>query len=62
VPNVSWYQIGAVLHCNGTRVSDPDPHRSGSRRAKKPQKYKKVKIFNALKSWMFSFEGLRILL
>jgi hypothetical protein len=42
VPNVSrYYQIGAVLNCNGTRVSDPDPHRSGSRRAKNPQKYVK---------------------
>jgi hypothetical protein len=36
-----------------------DPDQGGQ---KKPQKYKKVKIFNALKSWMFSFEGLRILL
>jgi hypothetical protein len=40
-------------------VVDPDP---GRQRAKTTHKNRKVNKFHFLKSWMFSFEGLRILL
>jgi hypothetical protein len=65
---VYWHQCfgsGSGLDPDSIRPVDPDPYsesRSGSSRTKMTHKRRKIKKFYVVKCWMFSFEGLWLLL